>query len=187
MAIIEHHYQIGETADAKLRGPEREPGFLLAVTDRGLIKTLRYSTNGMSSKLQAKRIVVNKRTVALQFVNLTDEARRMGWQLLEELYEQEETVRVQDCLAVYDWYRQVSYRKSGIVRPLDPIYLPDGIDELKESAGNVLTIEMPAPERRRVSKAEEKRRATRERKAAEKRAAEEAAGQGADDSEEPAA
>lgn len=145
---MRHEYILPHRNNGRtLRSPEDEPEFLLAVSPEGRVKTLRYSTNGMSSKLTCKQVKQNKRLIGVQYVTLSEQARQEGWKLLEELYEAED--RMEDCEQVYKWYRAASYRKSGKIKPLDSAYLPDALETIQNGADRTLHVELAPPQRKK--------------------------------------
>jgi len=151
--IMQHEYMLGR----RIRGTGDEPRFILCVSPSGMLKTLRYSTNGMSSKLQCKEHIVNGRKEGVRLVTISEEARQNGWRTLEELYKLEDgEPRLQDCKSVYAWYGQVAARKSGRVKPLDPSYLPDALEVMKGSYVAIREIVIPPPQRGKRKRARRK-------------------------------
>ncbi len=153
----EHSYMLSEKTGGQTIRPVQLPqDFLLAVSPKGVIKTLRYGTNGMTSVLSGKPVVRNGRRVGLAYITLTEEARRKGWLLLEEAYELDEDDRTSDCDAVYSYYRQVNGRSSGKVAPLDPAYLPDSLATIAAKAAAATAVVMPPPQRGKGKKVKAK-------------------------------
>lgn len=147
-----HNYIVRDRMGGQrsLRSPEAPGDFLLAVNPEGQIKALWYSTNGMSSKLTAQEQVRDGRKYGIAHVTLAEKARRQGWSLLDELYQDDEKV---NCEAVYAWYRKVNYRKSGKVEQFDDDYLPRKLFDLRAKANAAIKIPMPPPVKVKNAKA----------------------------------